>query len=144
MKTITILQLALALSFLPALLFSQTTVCNEGYSEPVNYYDEFADLMHREMDAGIVLSGTAPRDRFKTYVLYRETTNGLPDDFFGFSEKLEMYSLYAAEQVFVQWISLHKPQAYLFSIPVAASEHLGSMCDKIEAVQIYRRICRVQ
>ncbi|RMH22155.1 MAG: hypothetical protein D6698_01670, partial [Gammaproteobacteria bacterium] len=105
MKTITILQLALALSFLPALLFSQTTVCNEVHSEPVNYYAEFADLMHREADAGIVSAQATSVDRFKTYVLYRETTNGLPEGFSGFSERLEMQSVSNVEFAFGQWIS---------------------------------------
>jgi hypothetical protein len=117
MKTITILQLALALSFLPALLFSQTTVCNEVHSEPVNYYAEFADLMHREADAGIVSAQATSVDRFKTYVLYRETTNGLPEGFSGFSERLEIQSRYAAEEVFVQLIFPDKTQRNFFSTP---------------------------
>lgn len=117
MKTIILLRLVLALSFLPAMLCAQTAVCDEAHSEPVNYYAEFADLMHLEMDAGITSSGTTSGDRFKSYVLYRETTNGLPENFSGFSERLKMQSRYDAEEVFVQWVSPHRPPGYLRSKP---------------------------
>ena len=98
MKAITILLAALALGLLPATLGAQTNA-----SEPINYYAEFADLMHGEMDARPAPDATPHTSRFPAFVHYREVMQGRAEDFPAYFEKMVAPSVPPAKAVFAKW-----------------------------------------
>jgi hypothetical protein len=98
MKPITFLLIAWAIGLLPATLGAQA-----NSNGPVNYYAEFADLMHGEMDAKVAPVATAHTNRFPAFVHYREVMKDRAEDFLGFYEKMAAANVPPAEAVFANW-----------------------------------------
>jgi hypothetical protein len=103
MKSITILLAALTISFLPATLHAQSSFCAGAQNEPVNYYAEFADLMHGEMDAKTAPVAAPSARRFPAFVHYREVTQGKAEDFPAYYEKIAAPGVPPAKAVFAHW-----------------------------------------
>ena len=103
MKSITFLLAALAIGLLPATLGAQSTTSKKVHDEPVNYYAEFAELMHGEMDAKAAPVATSHTNRFPAFVHYREVMQGKAEDFPAYYETRWAPSVPAAEAVFANW-----------------------------------------
>mgnify|MGYP001037844973 CR=1 FL=1 len=94
MKSITFFLAVLALGLIPATLGAQTTA-----TEPVNYYAEYADLMHGEMAAKAAPVTGAHTSRFPAFVHYREVMKGKAEDFPAYYEKIAHRSVPPARTV---------------------------------------------
>ncbi len=103
MKVITILLSALALGLLPATLGAQATTGEKAHSESVNYYAEFADLMHGEPNAKPAPAATPSANRFSAFVHYREEMKGRAEDFLAYYEKIAAPAVPPANAVFAKW-----------------------------------------
>lgn len=103
MKSITILLSALAIGLLPATLGAQTATNDKVQIEPVNYYAEFADLMHGEMDAEPAPVAAPSANRFPVFVHFREVMQGSTEDFLVYYETKMSQSVPAAEALFANW-----------------------------------------
>lgn len=93
MKTTTILRFVLALGLLPAALSAQSTSGDTAPVEPVNYFSEFADLMHEEMEAEPAPVAAPSPNRFPAFIHFREVLKGQPEDFPAYYETLMSHSL---------------------------------------------------
>lgn len=98
MKPITFLLLALAICFTPATLIAQNAP-----EAPINYYAEFADLMHGEMDAKPDPVATPHVSKFPAFIHYREVMNGRAEDFLAHYKTIITQSVPAADAVFANW-----------------------------------------
>ncbi len=103
MKSITILRFILAIGLLPATLGAQSNTGNITQNEPVNYYAEFADLMHGEMDAKPAPVAAHSTNRFPAFVHYRAVLKGTPQGFFEYYEKIAIPSMPPTDAVFSFW-----------------------------------------
>lgn len=98
MKSITFHLAALVLSLIPATLGAQNNT-----SESVNYYAEFADLMHDEMDATAAPVAASHTNRFPAFVHYREVMKGQPQDFPAAFANMLSATLPAADEALTEW-----------------------------------------
>jgi len=81
MKTIRFFRFVLALSLLPATLGAQSRTNDKNHNEPVNYYAEFADLMHSEAAAKSAFVTSPSVNSFDAFVYYRKVMKGKAEDF---------------------------------------------------------------
>lgn len=100
MKIVALLRLVLVTSFLPAALGAQSPASENQPPEPVNYFAEFADLMHAEMDAQATPVAATHTNRFSAFVHYREVVKGKAEDFPAYYEKIAPRSVPPAKTMF--------------------------------------------
>lgn len=105
MKAITILRLVLAFGLLPITLGAQSIANDNSHNEPVNYYAEYADLMHGEMDAKPGPVAIPYVNRFPDSVHYRTVMNGNTEDFLAYYDTIKVQSVPAADAVFASWVA---------------------------------------
>ena len=93
MKTISILLLALVIGLIPNTLDAQSANSDTAYNEPVNYFAEFADLMHEEIEVKSAPSTKPHVNRFPAFVHYRTVMNGEPENFPAYYEKIALLTV---------------------------------------------------
>jgi hypothetical protein len=95
MKVAILLRLVLAFGLFPAALGAQSPA-----SETANYFAEFADLMHAEMDAQATPVAATHTNRFPAFVHFREVVKGKAEDFPAYYEKIAPRSVPPAKTMF--------------------------------------------
>jgi hypothetical protein len=93
MKTISFFRLALALCLLPATLAAQSRARDKDHNEPINYYAEFAELMHSEAAAKSALVTSPSVNSFDAFVYYRKVMKGSAEDFIADYEAMAVSTL---------------------------------------------------
>ena len=103
MKTTPIFHLALTLCLIPATFYAQSNATDTLHAAPVNYYAEFADLMHGEMSVKAAPVATPSTEMFPAFVHYREVLKGQAENFPAYFETIAVASVPAADAVFAIW-----------------------------------------
>ncbi|PSR12830.1 MAG: hypothetical protein C7N36_10410 [Bacteroidetes bacterium] len=85
------------------LLGIMTNVNAQDIYLPVNYYAEYADLLHTEMAAKAAPVGASHTNRFPAFVHYREVMKGKAEDFLAYYEKIAPRKVPPTKTAFTTW-----------------------------------------